>query len=156
MREFKMKKRAYLILSFFVLALSYGCDASKKLKATTNSAGSEMAEEEKKGPVMTFDEKMVDFGTVKKGEKRTHIYKFTNTGDEDLVIELVTACDCTTLDYSTEPVKPGGRGEIKAVFDSSEKEAEEIIDIDIILKNIDPETGYPMIERVQYRFDIQN
>jgi len=106
-------------------------------------------------PKMTFEKDFVDFGMVKKGEKRTHVYKFTNTGDADLIIDLVTACECTTLTYDkTKPYKPGDSGEIKAVFDSSDKEDSETIDIDIILLNED-ENGYPMIERVKYRFDIE-
>ncbi len=109
----------------------------------------------KKGPKMVFKHSMVDFGLVKKGEKREHTFEFTNEGNEALTIELVTACDCTTLDYSTSPVPPGDSGKIHAIFDSSEKEEAEQIDIDIILENTDPKTGYQIIERVSYTFDIE-
>jgi len=104
---------------------------------------------------MVFEQSLVDFGMVKKGEQREHTFKFTNEGTETLVIELVTSCHCTTLDYSTEPVPPGGKGEINAIFDSSEKTQKEQIDIDIILVNEDPTTGYQIIERVSYTFDIE-
>ncbi len=104
---------------------------------------------------MVFEDIMVDFGTVKRGEKREHTYKFTNQGDVDLIIELVTACDCTTLDYSTEPVGPGEGGSIHAIFDSKDKESGETIDIDIILLNESPDTGYQVVERVSYKFEIE-
>ena len=107
------------------------------------------------GPKMVFDYAEVDFGVIKKGEKREHVFEFTNQGDESLVIELISACDCTTLEYSTEPVAPGERGEIKAIFDSGAIKGTNKIDIDIILENEDPQTGYQMVERVSYFFQLE-
>jgi len=109
----------------------------------------------KTGPKMVFDYAEVDFGVIKKGEKREHIFKFTNKGDEALVIEIVSACDCTTTEYPTEPVAPGEKGEIKAIFDSSAIEGTNKIDIDIILENEDPKTGYQIVERVSYFFQLE-
>lgn len=106
------------------------------------------------GPKMVFKYAEVDFGTVKKGEKREHTFEFTNEGDEPLIIELVSACDCTTTEYSTEPVPPGKGGTISAVFDSSKIEESQKIDIDIILANEDPKTGYQIVERVSYIFEL--
>ena len=103
---------------------------------------------------MVFEKAFVDFGAVKQGEKKEYTYKFTNEGTDTLTIELVTACHCTTLDYSTEPVPPGEKGEIHVIFDSKDKTEKEQIDVDIILENEDPETGYQIIERVSYTFDI--
>jgi len=104
---------------------------------------------------MVFDKAFVDFGTMKKGEKKEHTFKFTNQGKEDLIIELVSACDCTTLEYSTTPVPPGGSDEIHAIFDSSKMEEGHTIDIDIILANENPDNGYPIIERVSYKFELE-
>lgn len=107
-------------------------------------------------PIMKFDKRFHDFGTVKKGESRTTYFEFTNDGDVDLQIELISACDCTTTDYPRLPVKPGERGKIKVVFDSTEKEESETIDIDIFLKNTDPKTGIPIMEMLQYKFELKN
>ena len=107
------------------------------------------------GPKMVFEYSEVDFGFVKKGEKREHIFKFTNKGDETLVIELVSACDCTTTEYSTEPVAPGEKGQIKAIFDSGKIDNASKLDIDIILENEDPNTGYQIVERVSYLFQLE-
>ena len=107
------------------------------------------------GPRMVFDYTEIDFGLMKKGEQRSHIFNFMNEGDETLKIEFVSACECTTLEYSTEPVKPGEGGSIKAVFDSSKIEESAKLDIDIILENVDPATGYQIIERVSYTFQLE-
>jgi hypothetical protein len=147
------------ILAFCVLIVITACNNKVKTmdanpRVPSGSATTAVATK-KLLPKMTFDKDFIDFGIVKKGEKRTHVYKFTNTGNADLIIDLITACDCTTLTYdSSKPYKPGEGGEIKAVFDSSEKEESETIDIDVILQNED-ENGYPLIERVRYRFDIE-
>ena len=108
-----------------------------------------------KGPKMVFEYTEVDFGPVKKGETREHVFGFTNEGDEALIIEFVSACDCTTLEYSEDPVQPGGKGTIKAIFDSSTMDKSEKMDIDIILANEDPETGYQIVERVSYTFQLE-
>jgi len=105
-------------------------------------------------PVMQFTKRNVDFGKVKKGEKRYHTFEFVNRGTVDLVIETATACECTTVDYSTKPVKPGQKGYIKIVFDSTEKEVNETIDIDILLQNNEPETGNPIMEMLRFTYDL--
>ncbi len=105
-------------------------------------------------PIMTWEKKFVDFGEVKKGEKRETVFHFTNTGNAPLEIDLVSACDCTTTDYPRRPIAPGESGKIAVVFDSSEKEESETIDIDIFLKNEDPETGAPIIEMLQYKYEL--
>jgi len=91
---------------------------------------------------------------VKKGEKREYAYEFTNKGATDIVISLVSACDCTTVQYPEKPVKPGEKGIIHVVFDSTEKEKSEVIDVDIFLDYTDPVTEMPAIVRLQYKFDL--
>ena len=108
------------------------------------------------GAVMQFDKKYHDFGSVKKGEIKTTFFEFTNTGDEAIEIELISACDCTTTDYPRLPVKPGEKGVIKVIFDSTEKEESEVIDVDIYLKNSHPKTGVPIIEMVQYTYNLKS
>ncbi len=106
------------------------------------------------GPRMTFDKEFVELGEVKKGEHRTLFYELTNTGDEDLVIELISACDCTTVTYSKDPIKPGQTIRFDVEFDSSDKDESEEIDIDIFFTNIDPEFDAPLIRTLKYHFDL--
>jgi hypothetical protein len=42
-----------------------------------------------KGPIMKFASKEVDLGKVDPGKKVQAIFKFTNTGDEKLIIKSV-------------------------------------------------------------------
>lgn len=105
-------------------------------------------------PIMDFATRKVDFGAVKKGEKREYTFTFTNRGDVPLKIAIISACDCTTTDYSREPYAPGAKGLIKIIFDSKDKDYPETIDVDIILDNTEPDTGKPVMERLQYQFTI--
>ncbi|MEM1121847.1 MAG: DUF1573 domain-containing protein, partial [Bacteroidota bacterium] len=127
---------------------------SRKKKSRRRNANPQGDSVAKEGPKMVFEYVEVDFGPVRKGEKREHTYKFTNKGDEALTIELISACDCTTTEYSTDPVQPGESGEIKAIFDSSKMTKSEQMDIDIILTNEDPKTGYQIVERVSFSFEL--
>ncbi len=107
-------------------------------------------------PVMKFKNRMVELGVVKKGEKRRFTYEFYNAGEGDLTISLISACDCTTIenDPTGDTFPPGYKGIIEVVFDSSEKDEAEEIDIDIFLEEADNE-DIPIRETVQYRFDIK-
>ena len=68
-----------------------------------------------------YEENSFDFGTVIEGEQVRHSYKFTNTGDQPLILIGVTgSCGCTVPEeWPTHPIGPGETGEIKVVFDSN-------------------------------------
>ena len=103
---------------------------------------------------MEFDNKLVDFGQVKKGEKRNHVYNFTNNSDEPVEIEIITACECTKVEWTRGKIQPGASGKITADFDSTQKDASETIAITIVLENKDKKMGYPVIEEVKFKFDL--
>ncbi len=103
-------------------------------------------------PIMDFDRRFFDLGKIKRGSQYDLTYKFTNRGDVPLEIEIVTSCDCTTLEYPRKPVKPGQSSAIKAHFDSKDKVEDETIIIDIILKNKEKGTDVPIVEQLKYRF----
>ena len=104
-------------------------------------------------PLLEFEERRVSFGEVKKGDKREHRYVFKNVGNVPASIGIVSACSCTTLDWTKGEITPGEYGYVNAVFDSSEKDAGELIVIDIILDQEAP-SGNGIIERVQYDFEL--
>ena len=104
--------------------------------------------------MMKFENETYNLGPINKGEKREFSYTFTNVGKEDIQIDLVSGCVCTTLDWTRLPIKPSGTGTIEVIFDSSEKEDSESVDIDIYLKNINPKTGHPMLKIVDYSFQL--
>ncbi len=106
-------------------------------------------------PIMKFTEEMVDFGKVKKGGKREHTFIFYNAGEVPFTIDLISACDCTSFkeDLTGETFKPGEKGRLPIVFDSSEKEESEVIDIDIYLQEED-ENGMQIMKTVKYKFEL--
>jgi hypothetical protein len=106
------------------------------------------------GPLtmMHFEKRTADFGQVKFGETRSHIFSFKNISNEPLTIDIVSACECTDLEYTHEVIPVGGAGYIKATF-HSDRTPEAVNgsihkDITIILKNQAKDTGYPIIEEL--------
>lgn len=106
-------------------------------------------------PYITFETPFHDFGTVKKGEVKTHIFKFTNTGKEDIKIDFVTVgCECTEIEWpETKTFKPGESGEIKAIYNSAEEEelGEHDKYFEVVLVNKDPEKGHQIIKEADFR-----
>lgn len=89
-------------------------------------------------PVISFINKIWDFGTIIDGELVEHTFRFTNTGTKDLVISSASAsCGCTIPKWSKEPIAPGEKGEIKVLFNSNGKK--DMVTKDItILANTNP------------------
>jgi hypothetical protein len=74
------------------------------------------------GPVLTLEKNTHDFGDIYQGDKVEEVFKFTNTGNEPLMItNIQISCGCTTPVWPHEPVPPGGKGEIKIGFNSAGK-----------------------------------
>lgn len=113
-------------------------------------------------PWMVFDNnrESVDFGNVRLGERPSHTFIFTNHGDTDLEIELVSACECTIIEHSKEKVAPGASGFVKATFNSSAVYPEGVNrlnekEITIILKNTYPTNGYPIVKTLLLKAFVQ-
>ncbi len=71
---------------------------------------------------ISFVENEWDFGTINEGDRVEHIFKFTNTGNEPLVLEKCKgSCGCTVPQCPKEPIAPGESGEIKVAFNSKGK-----------------------------------
>lgn len=69
-----------------------------------------------------FDEYTHDFGTIDEGDSPEHTFTFTNTGDNPLILEKCKgSCGCTVPQCPKNPIAPGGKGEIKVVFNSKGK-----------------------------------
>lgn len=104
---------------------------------------------------LTFDTLFVDFGKVKRGQKREYTFYFQNTGTDPVMIDFVSSCDCTTLTWPEgKVIKPGMRDQIHAVFDSTEKEQSETVDIDVILREKDG-NGNAILYILQYKFELE-
>lgn len=69
-----------------------------------------------------FDKTSHNFGSFPESQKVTCTFKFTNTGDNLLVIhQAIASCGCTVPKYSKEPIKPGESGEITVTYNGAGK-----------------------------------
>ena len=75
------------------------------------------------GAIITWEKSTHDFGDVFQGDKVEHTFRFTNTGNKDLVITNVeVTCGCTTpKGWPRDPIAPGGSGEVTVAFNSANK-----------------------------------
>lgn len=89
-------------------------------------------------PQITFDRDSIDIGVMTKGDTRAVQFPFTNTGDADLIIELVTACKCTEIDWPRQAIPPGGKGVISAIFDSTTQKKGHLVKALDVISNTDP------------------
>lgn len=70
-----------------------------------------------------FEKTSHNFGTFPESESKvTCTFKFTNTGDNLLVIhQAIASCGCTVPQYPKEPIKPGESGEIVVTYNGAGK-----------------------------------
>ena len=55
-----------------------------------------------------FEQTSHDFGSFLEKETQHYVFKFTNTGNEPLVIhQAITSCGCTVANFTKTPIEPG-------------------------------------------------
>ena len=73
--------------------------------------------------VMNFKNMDHDFGTILQDSENKHVFEFTNSGKEPLIIESAKgSCGCTVPNYPKEPIPPGGTGQIEVVYKPGKQE----------------------------------
>lgn len=73
-------------------------------------------------PAMKFEKTEFNFGEINQGDKVSHTFSFTNTGDAPLIISNARAsCGCTVPKWPREPIAPGQTSKIDVVFNSAGK-----------------------------------
>jgi hypothetical protein len=78
-----------------------------------------LADAAETGGRITFDTTSHDFGKVLYGDKVTHVFVVTNSGDETLTISKVAvSCGCTQVLKWSNEIAPKGKGEIVVEFDT--------------------------------------
>ncbi len=97
-------------------------------------------------PRIEVDLSEYNFGSIEEGQKVTHVFRFSNTGDAPLNIERVrSSCGCTVPRLSAEVLAPGDVGEVEAVFDSRRFNGQ-------VVKTIYLYTNDPLHDVVQLSF----
>lgn len=93
------------------------------------------------GAGLTWDKATHDFGDIAQGDKVEYTYRFTNSGNEPLIITNVTTqCGCTTpKGWPRDPVPPRGKGEIIAAFNSAGKFGKHYKVVTIISNAVNPD-----------------
>ena len=75
--------------------------------------------ESERGPVITFDTTLFDFGTIPYAGNGTCSFTFTNTGDAPLIItSFRSSCGCLVPHWDQEPVLPGQKGKVRLKYDT--------------------------------------
>ena len=100
----KMKKLATILFTCFCFSV-YAQDAKPK--------------NDEPKPEIVFENTSHDFGNITEGAMATYEFVFTNTGKVPLVISNVQpSCGCTTPEWSREPINPGSKGKVKAIYNT--------------------------------------
>ncbi len=76
----------------------------------------------KTGPIIKFENALLDFGEINQGDTVEHTFVFQNMGTEPLkILAARGSCGCTVPKYSKEEVRPGAKGEVFVRFNSAGK-----------------------------------
>ena len=68
-----------------------------------------------------FADSLYDFGTIEAGKKAVCVFKYKNTGSDDLLITGVeTSCSCLMVDWSKDAVTPGSEAELLVFLNSND------------------------------------
>jgi len=69
------------------------------------------------GAEMDFETDVIDYGTIPQNADGVRTFKFTNTGNEPLIISNAKgSCGCTVPTWPKKPINPGESGEIKVKY----------------------------------------
>ncbi len=101
-----------ILLCLLGIALLGACSSEKKSDQIDASVVDNMTS-------IKFEKDVIDFKRVEAGERVSGSFKFTNTGNSNLVIyEVNTSCGCTVADYPRGEIAPGESGMISVTYDS--------------------------------------
>src|SRR5947207_1300606 len=108
------------VLFFSLFLLSVLCACNNANEANASAPPPNVGTDSAKFTRVQWQDSVVDFGAVTKGEKVHIKYVCKNVGEKALFIYYVRpGCGCTVADYTKAAIPPGGTGEINAEFDSN-------------------------------------
>jgi len=140
-----MFESIFRLSTLLLLIGTLSCSANKKINLNID-------------PIMTFAPRQIDLGVVKKGESKTMIFPFTNTGKQTIEIEMATGCQCSEIIAPVGQVfQPGEKGEIKVIFHSDQEKdfGPQKKTVDVLLIQTDPQTGYQIVKQFWYTVNLE-
>ena len=98
-----------LRLSMLVLfTLNMSAQNDKQLAMNTSSSG-----------VFTFENEVIDYGTINQNTDGNRVFKFKNTGNQPIIISKIkSSCGCTVASKPSKPIMPGETSEINIKYDT--------------------------------------
>ncbi|PCE64613.1 DUF1573 domain-containing protein [Sediminicola luteus] len=119
-----MRRTFVLALGAAMVLMNLSCKeekASAKVEASNVEVAAERDAASKKLPVMSFDKKEHDFGTIVNGTPQEYTFTFTNTGEAPLIItNASSSCGCTVPTYpKNTPIAPGEKGTMVVKFNGA-------------------------------------
>ena len=108
------------------------------------------------GDFLRFHNDFFDLGELQYGDIIDFEIEFTNISDTTVYIDFISTCDCTEIDFPISGIRPAENGVLNVVFNSTRGEASETSDIDVFIKNRDPETGSQIYYTLEFTYKIIN
>jgi hypothetical protein len=72
------------------------------------------------GAEITFESDKIEYGVIEQGADGLREVRFTNTGDEPLLITNTRgSCGCTVPSHPRDPIPPGETGVIEVKYDTN-------------------------------------
>lgn len=129
------------IIGILAALLLTSCGGGKEeagVDIIKNPNSAEGYDSSEKMPKIVFETDMHDFGQLMAGETISYSFKFTNTGNADLIISGCDAsCGCTVADYPKERIAPGKSGYITVSFKSQGMSGQQIKEV-VVASNTQP------------------
>jgi len=107
-----IKKLSLLFVCIFAVSIAYS--QVKPTPIAHPDAPKQERSAEDGGPFMEFESLTVDYGTIDQHSEPLRLLKFSNNGDEPLVITNAKgSCGCTVPTWPKEPIMPGESADIE-------------------------------------------
>ena len=110
MKKFLLSLVMFVAVSSFVFAQETKVEEAKSTVETAKADG----------PIMQLASLVVDYGTIEKNSDPFRTVKFTNAGNEPLIIKSARGnCGCTVPTWPREAIMPGESQEIKIRYSTN-------------------------------------
>ena len=109
-----------IVVLFFLPAFAFSQTNANPPSNAGSPTNANPVVRDSQGPVFKFKEQEWDFGNIAQGSPVTHIFEYSNSGKEPLIVSQATAsCGCTTPVWTKEPVMLGKTGTIAVTFNAA-------------------------------------